>query len=39
VRQFAADSFDVADGGATERFVDRVVLPALQGKVRAENVR
>ena len=27
---FARRSFDVADGHATERFVDRVVLPALQ---------
>jgi CDP-ribitol ribitolphosphotransferase len=39
VRRFAAVSFDVADGRATERFVDRVVVPALHGKVRAENVR
>jgi CDP-glycerol glycerophosphotransferase (TagB/SpsB family) len=29
VRQFAAESFDVADGGATARFVDGVVKPAL----------
>jgi teichoic acid ribitol-phosphate primase len=29
VRQFAADSFDVADGGATRRFVSEVVDPAL----------
>lgn len=29
VRRFAADSFDVADGGATRRFVDDVVLAAL----------
>jgi CDP-ribitol ribitolphosphotransferase len=31
VRRFAAESFDVADGRATERFVDQVVLPALSG--------
>ena len=30
VRAFAAESFDVADGQATERFVDEVVLPALR---------
>lgn len=29
VRAFAAESFDVADGGATARFVAEVVLPAL----------
>jgi CDP-ribitol ribitolphosphotransferase len=29
VRQFAAESFDVADGRATARFVDEVVRPAL----------
>ncbi len=29
VRRFRADSFDVADGKATHRFVDEVVLPAL----------
>ena len=29
VTAFAAASFDVADGHATERFVDRIVLPAL----------
>jgi len=29
VRQFAAESFDVADGRATARFVDGVVRPAL----------
>ena len=29
VRAFAAESFDVADGGATRRFVDEVVVPAL----------
>jgi len=32
VRRFAATWFDVADGHATERFVDRVVLPALAGE-------
>jgi CDP-ribitol ribitolphosphotransferase len=32
VRRFAAEAFDVADGRATERFVDRVVLPALAGR-------
>ena len=31
VRAFAAASFDVADGHATERLVDRVVVPALDG--------
>ncbi len=30
VERFRAESFDVADGHATERFVDRVVLPALR---------
>ena len=30
VRAFATASFDVADGRATERFVDRVVAPALR---------
>jgi CDP-glycerol glycerophosphotransferase (TagB/SpsB family) len=30
VRAFAAESFDVADGGATRRFVDEVVMPALR---------
>ena len=29
VRRFAAESFDVADGRATERFVDEVVRPAV----------
>ena len=29
VRRFAAASFDVADGKATRRFIDRVVLPAV----------
>jgi len=32
VRRFAAESFDVADGRATARLVDRVVLPALRGE-------
>ena len=31
-RAFARASFDVADGHASERFVDRVVLPALRGE-------
>ena len=40
IGQFAAASFDVADGRATERFVDRVVLPALGGvKIRSLEVR
>ena len=40
IGQFAAASFDVADGRATERFVDRVVLPALDGvKIRSLEVR
>jgi CDP-ribitol ribitolphosphotransferase len=30
VAKFRAESFDVADGGATARFVDEVVLPALR---------
>jgi teichoic acid ribitol-phosphate primase len=30
VRAFRAGAFDVADGGATARFVDEVVLPALR---------
>jgi CDP-ribitol ribitolphosphotransferase len=30
VRRFAAESFDVADGRATQRFVEEVALPALQ---------
>jgi CDP-glycerol glycerophosphotransferase (TagB/SpsB family) len=35
IRQFGADSFDVDDGHAAERFVDRVVMPALEGaKIR-----
>ena len=29
---FRAASFDVADGHATERFVDRIVIPALRGE-------
>ena len=32
VRAFAREWFDVADGRATERFVDRIVLPALRGE-------
>jgi CDP-ribitol ribitolphosphotransferase len=32
VDAFARASFDVADGRSTERFVDRVVLPALAGE-------
>jgi teichoic acid ribitol-phosphate primase len=31
VRRFKADSFDVADGGATARFLDSVVRPAVAG--------
>jgi teichoic acid ribitol-phosphate primase len=31
VEQFARNAFDVADGQATQRFVDRIVLPALTG--------
>jgi CDP-glycerol glycerophosphotransferase (TagB/SpsB family) len=39
IRQFAGDSFDVADGGATQRFVELVVVPALGGvKVRAGDL-
>ena len=32
VARFAAASFDVMDGRATERLVDQVVLPALRGE-------
>ncbi len=32
VRAFAAASFDVTDGHATPRFVDRVLVPALEGR-------
>jgi CDP-ribitol ribitolphosphotransferase len=32
VRAFARKWFDVADGHAAERFVDRIVLPALRGE-------
>jgi len=32
VRRFAAASFDVADGHATERVVDELILPALGGE-------
>jgi hypothetical protein len=32
VRAFAAASFDVMDGRATERFVSDVALPALRGE-------
>jgi CDP-glycerol glycerophosphotransferase (TagB/SpsB family) len=40
IRQFAKNSFDVADGKATARFVERVVLPAVAGvKVRPEQLR
>ena len=35
VGRFAGDSFDVADGKATRRFVDQVVAPAIRGN-RAE---
>lgn len=31
VQAFARSSFDVADGGATRRLVDQVILPALDG--------
>jgi CDP-glycerol glycerophosphotransferase (TagB/SpsB family) len=31
VRRFAAESFDVADGRASARFIDHVVTPALRG--------
>jgi CDP-ribitol ribitolphosphotransferase len=34
VRRFREASFEVADGQATRRFVDQVVLPALDGPVR-----
>ena len=30
VERFRAESFEVADGHASERFVDRIVLPALR---------
>ena len=32
VRRFKAESFEVADGHASERFVDRIVIPALRGE-------
>lgn len=32
VRDFAAASFDVMDGRATERFVSEIALPALRGE-------
>jgi hypothetical protein len=32
VAKFAAESFDVMDGRATERLVEQVVLPALRGE-------
>jgi CDP-ribitol ribitolphosphotransferase len=32
VAKFAAESFDVMDGNATERLVEQVVLPALRGE-------
>ena len=34
VRRFRAASFEVADGQATRRFVDEIVLPALEAPVR-----
>jgi CDP-ribitol ribitolphosphotransferase len=38
VRAFAREWFDVADGHASERFVDHVVIPALRGEpVRLER--
>ena len=40
VRAFATTWFEVADGHASERFVDRIVLPALAGEpVRAASLR
>lgn len=33
VEAFRRASFDVADGGATVRFVDAIVLPALRGRI------
>jgi CDP-glycerol glycerophosphotransferase (TagB/SpsB family) len=39
VRQFAATWFDVADGHASERFVDQIVLPALSGSRGREPAR
>jgi CDP-glycerol glycerophosphotransferase (TagB/SpsB family) len=35
LRRFRAESFDVADGGATRRFLDGVVRPALEGATLA----
>ena len=37
VRRFRDASFDVADGQATRRFVDEVVLPALDAPLRASE--
>jgi teichoic acid ribitol-phosphate primase len=34
VRTFAAESFDVADGRATERFLDAIAIPAMHGPAR-----
>ncbi|HEU4571830.1 MAG TPA: CDP-glycerol glycerophosphotransferase family protein [Candidatus Limnocylindrales bacterium] len=40
VRAFAREWFDVADGHATERFIERVVLPSVAGtRVTAESLR
>jgi teichoic acid ribitol-phosphate primase len=39
VKAFAATWFDVADGHASERFVDRIVLPALSGSAGREHAR
>ena len=37
VRDFRAASFDVADGHASERFVDRLVVPALSSPCGSGN--
>jgi len=37
VRRFAADWFEVADGQASARFVDRVVLPGLEARERVDD--
>ena len=34
VRRFAADSFDIADGSATRRFIEGVILPAVGDALR-----
>jgi CDP-ribitol ribitolphosphotransferase len=37
VRRFATESFDVADGRSSQRFVDEVVLPAVRSRISASS--